>query len=102
MCQLGDGVDANDVPFRNSFPYLAVAHDGTSSVPHGVEAAAVGSTQPPAGVQAPGMPITGSPIYDLGDIYPVVLGGITALGGILLLTGYAIRRRNSVKVNNKK
>jgi len=100
--QLGDGVDANDVPFRNSFPYLAVAHDGTSSVPHGVEAAAVGSTQPPAGVQAPGMPITGSPIYDLGDIYPVVLGGITALGGILLLTGYAIRRRNSVKVNNKK
>ena len=21
--QLGDGVDANDVPFRNSFPYLA-------------------------------------------------------------------------------
>jgi hypothetical protein len=99
--QLGDGVDANDVPFRNSFPYLAVAHDGTSSVPHGVEAAAVGSSQPPAG-QAPGMPITGAPINDLGDIYPVVLGGIVALGGILLLAGYAIRRRTSVELNKKK
>ena len=38
------------------------------------------------------MPITGAPINDLGDIYPVVLGGIVALSGILLLAGYAIRR----------
>ncbi|MGI8419319.1 MAG: DUF4331 family protein [Candidatus Levyibacteriota bacterium] len=36
--QLGDGVDANDVPFRTSFPYLALPHDGFSSVPHGTTA----------------------------------------------------------------
>ncbi len=33
--QLGDGVDANDVPFRTSFPYLALPHQGYESVPHG-------------------------------------------------------------------
>lgn len=32
--QLGDGVDFNDVSFRPSFPYLALAHDGFSSMPH--------------------------------------------------------------------
>ena len=32
--QLGDGVDANDVPFRNSFPYLAVPNGGYDSHPH--------------------------------------------------------------------
>jgi hypothetical protein len=25
---LGDGVDANDVPFRSSFPYVAFPHSG--------------------------------------------------------------------------
>ncbi|MBC7767045.1 DUF4331 family protein [Arenimonas sp.] len=33
--QLGDGVDANDVAFRTSFPYLALPHQGYASVPHG-------------------------------------------------------------------
>jgi hypothetical protein len=33
--QLGDGVDANDKPFRTSFPYLALPFDGFASVPHG-------------------------------------------------------------------
>src|SRR5919198_1052421 len=28
---LGDGVDSNDVPFRNSFPYVAPPHDGFDS-----------------------------------------------------------------------
>src|SRR5205823_3785678 len=44
--QLGDGVDANDVPFRTAFPYVAVAHDGTSSVPHGVQATSPAAGQP--------------------------------------------------------
>lgn len=32
--RLGDGVDANEKPFRDSFPYMALAHSGTNSVPH--------------------------------------------------------------------
>ena len=30
---LGDGVDANDVPFLATFPYLALPHDGLHSAP---------------------------------------------------------------------
>jgi hypothetical protein len=31
---LTDGVDANDKPFRSTFPYLALAHQGKESRPH--------------------------------------------------------------------
>ena len=31
---LGDGVDANDVPFPSSFPYLALPHSGSDASPH--------------------------------------------------------------------
>ncbi len=34
---LGDGVDANDVPFLATFPYLALPHDGLSSSPKRLE-----------------------------------------------------------------
>ncbi len=100
--QLGDGVDANDVPFRNAFPYLAVAHDGTSSVPHGMDAPTCppvtacppsGGTNPPAGGATPGMPVTGNGINHLGDIYGFVIGGFAILGGLTLLTGYTMRRK---------
>jgi len=30
----GDGVDANDVPFRSSFPYVALPHGGSDASPH--------------------------------------------------------------------
>ncbi len=32
--QLGDGVDANDKPFRMAFPYLALPSSGYDSMPH--------------------------------------------------------------------
>ncbi len=32
--QLGDGVDANDAPFRTTFPYLALPWNGFDSRPH--------------------------------------------------------------------
>ncbi len=32
--QLGDGVDTNDLPFRTSFPYLALPSSGFASMPH--------------------------------------------------------------------
>ncbi len=112
--QLGDGVDANDVPFRNTFPYVALPHDGTSSVPHGVEAPpapqcppqAPAPQCPPAGqapqpssgqMPAPGMPKTGGPLQidHLGDVYGLVLGTAAALGGLLLLGGWLARRRSA-------
>ena len=31
---LGDGVDANDVPFGTTFPYLALPHSGSDATPH--------------------------------------------------------------------
>lgn len=42
--KLGDGVDANDVPFRSEFPFLALPHQGFDSVPHGTTASAAMST----------------------------------------------------------
>ena len=32
--QLGDGVNANDVSFENSFPYVALPHSGSDAHPH--------------------------------------------------------------------
>jgi hypothetical protein len=31
---LSDGVDANDVPFRSTFPYVALPHSGSDTSPH--------------------------------------------------------------------
>jgi len=31
---IGDGVDANDVPFKDAFPYLAYPHAGSDAAPH--------------------------------------------------------------------
>ena len=31
---LGDGVDENDVAFRDSFPYVALPHSGSNPGPH--------------------------------------------------------------------
>jgi hypothetical protein len=31
---IGDGVDANDVPFNSSFPYVAYPHSGSDADPH--------------------------------------------------------------------
>jgi hypothetical protein len=31
---IGDGVDANDVPFNDSFPYVGFPHAGSDADPH--------------------------------------------------------------------
>jgi hypothetical protein len=99
--QLGDGVDANDVPFRTAFPYVALAHDGTSSVPHGVTAPPAAQppasqppvAQPPPGA-VPGMPKTGGfGIDHLGDIYGALLVLVAGMGGLILVGGWAVRRK---------
>ncbi|HEX8599648.1 MAG TPA: DUF4331 domain-containing protein [Chloroflexia bacterium] len=111
--QLGDGVDANDVSFRTSFPYVALAHSGTASVPHGVEAPAAAAVVPPAagnaggGAQAgggnsmgagsaPGMPKTGMfQIDHLADVYGLALAAVAGMGGLMLMGGWAVRRKGT-------
>ncbi len=109
-------MDANDVAFRTSFPYVALAHSGTASVPHGVEAPAA-AAQPPAagstgGQQAgggtsmgagstPGMPKTGTArgmfeIDHLADVYGLALAAIAGVGGLMLVGGWAVRRKGTV------
>jgi hypothetical protein len=109
--QLGDGVDANDAAFRSTFPYVALPWSGVASVPHGVEVPpcpaatpcppAGGGTPPTSGGTPPGMPKTGTTslfnIDHLGDIYGYALGGIAAVGGLVLFGGWAIRRRADEK-----
>jgi hypothetical protein len=106
--QLGDGVDVNDVPFRSSFPYVALPHDGTSSVPHGVEVPAAPAPAPTTGPSAqpptqPGMPKTGGfvQVDHLGDIYGMILGFAAIAGGIVLLSGWAVRRKTATETNDR-
>ena len=92
--QLGDGVDANDEPFRAAFPYVGVAWDGTTSVPHGAYAPSGGT--PPVVGQPPGMPTTGNGgIAHLGDIYGILLAALAILGGFALVGGWTVRRRTA-------
>ncbi|MFL5735132.1 MAG: DUF4331 domain-containing protein [Chloroflexia bacterium] len=102
--QLGDGVDANDVPYRTAFPYVALPHSGTESVPHGVTAPTGGASAPPPAAQppaaqppsgaVPGMPKTGGfGIDHLGDIYGAALALLAGLGGLIVAGGWAVRRR---------
>jgi len=93
--QLGDGVDANDSPFRSAFPYVALPWSGVESVPHGSSAPAPGGgTTPPPSGSTPGMPTTGNGgIAHLGDIYGIVFALVSAFGGLALAGGWVVRRR---------
>ncbi|HMA33227.1 MAG TPA: DUF4331 domain-containing protein [Chloroflexia bacterium] len=92
--QLGDGVDANDAPFRSSFPYVAVAWSGTQSVPHGTQVAGGTGGGQAGGGGTPGMPRTGgTDSGHLADVYTLALSILAGLGGLTLVGGYAVRRR---------
>ncbi len=68
---LGDGVDANDVPFQTSFPYLALPHAGPAT-------SSVGSTT------------TVKKVNNAGA-WPVATGIAGAIA-LLALLGFALRR----------
>jgi hypothetical protein len=101
--QLGDGVDANDVPFRTRFPYVALPHEGTVNYPFsattgGGATAGPPSQQPPV-AGAPGMPRTGATDSGhLADIYVMLLALVAAAGGLILAGGWAVRRRAAGQV----
>jgi hypothetical protein len=91
----GDAVDANDVPFRNHFPYVALPHSGSDTSGTGTLAKSSSNADPAAAGQAPDRrhPMqTGAASMDVSDsdlapLAPVavVLGiGFAGLGLILL------------------
>jgi hypothetical protein len=96
--QLGDGVDSNDVAFRTAFPYVALPHEGTINDPFNEPSAGSGGQQPPASGTVPGMPRTGSSdSTHLADIYGAVLAALAVLGGLMLTSGWVVRRRTSAQ-----
>ncbi len=106
--QLGDGVDANDLPFRTSFPYVAYPHENTINDsfvnPDGDVIGAGGSSNPPpaAGGGTPGMPRTGATDNShLADFYNLLLAALAAVGGLTLVGGYAMRRRTADSATHK-
>ena len=89
---LGDGVDANDVPFGTAFPYVALPHSGSTSRAAAAPATTTGTPKGGAGTGAGGTAHgSGTP----------VLPWAAGLGGVALLAaGVATRRRTaSVRVN---
>lgn len=53
--KLGDGVDANDLAFRGTFPFTALPHQGFDSVPHSMKANDAMSMTPTTTTQLPVM-----------------------------------------------
>jgi hypothetical protein len=89
--QLGDGVDANDVPFRAAFPYVALAHEGTVNYPFNSQ---TGGGAQAAGGGQPGMPRTGATDSShLADFYIPLLTLASLLGAFAVIGGWAVRRR---------
>ena len=95
----GDRVDANDVAFEQSFPYVALPGNGStpdvsSDGSTGATAAVAPPAAPPAdntGAQSPPVVPTAA---ESSDMMPVVIGG--AIGAALLLgagIGLVVRRR---------
>jgi hypothetical protein len=94
---LGDGVDANEVAYKTSFPYVATAWGGYEATPNGAPPSAPGAqpAMPPA-ANPPGMPTTGTPLVaHLADIYALLVLGLLLGGAALLGGGWALARRKA-------
>jgi len=96
---LGDGVDANEVAYKTSFPYVATAWGGFEATPMGASpaapAAAPPAANPPPASNPPGMPITGTPINHFADIYGLLIVGLMLTGAALLGGGWVLARRKA-------
>jgi len=81
----GDGVDANDVPFGTTFPYIALPHAGSVNQAGSASNAVIGGAR--SGHD------DGS---GLGSFDPATTGLMSAIGAALLLAGVlGIRRRRA-------
>jgi hypothetical protein len=91
----GDGVDANDVPFREHFPYVALPHSGSDT--DGPAAAAMSSSytesaglrqapdrRHPTAAAAASMEVSESDLTSLAPVAVVLGVGFAGLGIVLL------------------
>jgi hypothetical protein len=109
---LGDGVDANDLPFSTTFPYVALPHSGSDSVNSSTAPAAGtakksalvsplegGTTQGTAALGRTAAVAQTTPASDGAPLQAGVVLGAAALaagGGVLLL-----RRRRALAVSRE-
>jgi hypothetical protein len=85
---LGDGVDANDVPFGTSFPYVALPHSGSDAK---AKAASASTSGTPKGSAATGLGET----RRTGTSTPVLPWVAAGLGAALVAGGLVTRRRRT-------
>ncbi len=101
----GDAVDENDLPFGDTFPYVALPHSGSGTgAPSGGVAAGGGGTADGAGATAPSRRIIADEkqriIAEQDDSSPVlpVSGALLGLG--LAAVGVVVLRRGRVRVES--
>ncbi len=97
----GDGVDENDLPFSESFPYLALPHSGSGSgsPDGGVDAGGGGTADQSAtaerGTTAPDRRAAAAPVSDDSSI-PVLPASAALLAVVLAGAGVLVMRRGRV------
>jgi len=106
---LDDGIDQNDVPFRNTFPYFATAQSGQEHIhqnPGGNNAPAVAATTGMTGGNnqtGSGAPV-GAALGTVGTVaqrlpQSVLTASLLTVGAALALWLVQVRRRLTVPVN---
>jgi len=91
----GDGVNENDLPFGETFPYIALPHSGSGegAPSGGVNAGAGGTAE--HGSAAPTRRVAAAPASGEGAV-PVLPASVAALGLLLAGLGVMVRRRGRV------
>lgn len=93
----GDGVNANDVPFESSFPYVALPNPGSNTGPGGLGGPAQGNGSSPSGGVATGFggtAVANKPA-DGGRNVPMVPLAVLAAG--IVVTGFGLTRSRRAK-----
>lgn len=88
--QLGDGVATNDVPFRSSFPYTALPHQGFDSMPHGQNVSDAPMTTTTNTTTSTGTGMTNAPACMVSEDLSLGVRGsdVSCVQGYLVAKGY--------------